>query len=204
MSVHARLVAFVIILAAMAVGLSACAGVEHGTGDHLGSDKAQSAVDKADSIIDGGSTEADVMFAQMMIPHHEQAVQIADIALDPARNASPQVVDLATGIKAAQDPEITQMNAWLEAQGAPAKMDHSAHGGMEGMLTAQQLDTLADATGTDFDRLFLEGMIAHHKGAIAMAGDVKARGNDPEIQALADAIITAQQAEIASMQGLLK
>jgi uncharacterized protein (DUF305 family) len=201
----ARSLVLLLMFVAVITGLTACAGTAHDTGDHLGSDKAQSAVDKADSIIDGGGAiEADVMFAQMMIPHHEQAVQMADIALDPARGASPQVVELASRIKAAQDPEIAQMNAWLEAQGAAEMMDHSGHGGMGGMLSQEQLDALANATGAEFDRLFLEGMIAHHEGAIAMAEDVRADGGDPEIQALADAIIKAQRAEIAEMRGLLK
>jgi len=143
------------------------------------------------------------MFAQMMIPHHEQAVVMSDLALDPSRGASPEVVALAERIRGAQAPEIEQMQAWLDAEGAGMGGDHSGHGGMEGMLSDEQIAALGGAEGADFDRLFLEGMIAHHEGAVAMAEDVKADGDDPELTALADEIIAAQEQEIAEMRALL-
>ncbi len=207
MSAHFRLPVLLLLLLALGAGLAACAGVDHDTGDHMGSDKAQSVMG-GDGSADGGMMDADAMFAQMMIPHHEQAIEMSDIALDPARDASPEVTALATQIKAAQDPEIAQMRAWLDEWGVPEMMageamaDHGGHGGMEGMLTDEQLQALRDAKGADFDRLFVDGMIAHHEGAIAMAEDVKANGDDPRVQELADAIITGQQAEIDEMRAL--
>lgn len=201
MSARARLTALVLLVLTLGVGLAACGGSHDG--DHMDG----AAMNEA---MGSGSTtmmDADAMFAQMMIPHHEQAVEMADIALEPARGASPQVIALAEQIKAAQDPEIAQMRAWLDEWGVPemgAMGDHAGHGGMEGMLSAEQLQAMRDAQGADFDRLFLEGMVAHHEGAIAMAEDVKANGDDPRVQELADAIIAGQQAEIDEMRGLLQ
>lgn len=148
---------------------------------------------------------ADVMFAQMMIPHHEQAVVMSDYALE--NTSTPEVLALAEQIKAAQQPEIEQMTSWLEEWGVPVMsgMDAmGAHGGhgMSGMLTDEQLDELANATDADFDALYLAYMIDHHEGAIDMADDV-ADSQDPRVAALAAAIIEAQRAEIVEMQRLL-
>jgi uncharacterized protein (DUF305 family) len=151
--------------------------------------------------------DADVEFAQGMIAHHEQAIEMSEIALDPNRAAGPEVIDLATRIQAAQEPEIEQMTAWLTAAGKPLTMDMSeGHdmSDMEGMMTAEQMDALAAATGADFDQMWLEMMIAHHEGAISQSETVKANGSNPDVLALADQIITAQQAEIAEMQALLE
>lgn len=150
--------------------------------------------------------DADVMFAQGMIPHHEQAIEMADIALDPTVGAGPDVIDLATRIKAGQDPEIQQMKGWLEAWGQPMQMDMSdGHdmSGMDGMMSAEEMDSLGTMTGTDFDRMWMEMMIRHHEGAITMAETVKSDGSNPDVATLADAVITAQQGEIAEMQALL-
>lgn len=151
------------------------------------------------------SGSGDVMFAQMMIPHHEQAVVMADLA--PTRAASPVIKDLAAEIKAAQQPEIDQMSAWLEEWGVPvmdADEAMSAHGGhgMAGMLTPAQLDELAASSGPQFDRLFAEYMILHHEGAIDMAQDV-VDSSDPRVASLASAIITTQDAEIGALQAFL-
>lgn len=147
--------------------------------------------------------DADVEFAQGMIAHHEQAIEMAEIALDPNIGAGPEVVDLATRIKGAQDPEVELMTGWLTAAGQPVEMDTS--GGhdmtsMEGMMTAEQMDAMAASTGPEFDQMWLEMMIAHHQGAISQSQTVKANGSNPDVLALADQIITAQQAEIAEMQ----
>ena len=150
--------------------------------------------------------EADVEFAQGMIGHHEQAIEMSEIALDPTRGASPAVVDLATRIQAAQDPEVQVMTAWLTAAGEPIAMDMSSGemAMMEGMMTAEQMDAMAAATGAEFDTMWLEMMIAHHQGAVAQSETVKAAGSNPDVLALADQIIAAQQAEIAEMQALLQ
>ena len=152
-----------------------------------------------------GASAADAMFAQMMIPHHEQAVEMSTLA--ETRASSPEIKALAAEIKGAQQPEIDQMTAWLEEWGMPvmsgmdAMGEHGGHG-MSGMLTDDQLQQLADASGPEFDRLFAEFMIEHHEGAIDMAEDV-VDSKDPRVAALAAAIIKAQAEEIAQMQAFL-
>ena len=151
--------------------------------------------------------DADIHFLQMMIPHHEQALTMSRLA--STNGASTEVQALATQIADAQGPEIAQMKAWLTEAGEP--LDGGDHGdmgahhdmAMDGMLTDDELAALEEAKGPDFDRLFLTGMIAHHEGAIIMAEHVKAEGDDPKVAALADAIITAQKAEIAQMKTML-
>ena len=152
-----------------------------------------------------GASPADAMFAQMMIPHHEQAVEMSTLA--ETRASSPQIKELAAEIKAAQQPEIDQMTAWLEEWGMPvmsgmdAMGEHGGHG-MSGMLTDEQMQQLADAQGPEFDRLFAEFMILHHEGAIDMAEDV-VDSKDPRVAALAQAILTTQAEEIAQMRAFL-
>ncbi len=156
---------------------------------------------------DAALNDADIEFAQGMIVHHEQAVAMADIALDPDREAVPEVIDLATRIQAAQEPEIEQMTAWLTAADESMTMDMSAGhdmSSMGGMMTDEQMDALAIATGTEFDSMWLEMMIAHHEGAISQSQTVKANGSNPDVLALADQIIAAQQVEIGEMQDLMK
>jgi uncharacterized protein (DUF305 family) len=154
----------------------------------------------------GAFNEADVAFAQGMIPHHEQAIEMADIALDPTVGAGEQVRELATRIKGGQDPEIILMTSWLLAWGQPVQMDTSeGHdmSSMEGVMSAAEMDALAATTGADFDATWLSMMIRHHDGAIAMAQTVKAAGSNADALALADQIIAAQQGEIAEMHTLL-
>ena len=142
-----------------------------------------------------------------MSPHHPQAVEMAALAL--ARQTSPEVKELAQQIKGAQDPEIQMMSGWLQAWGAPMEMgdDHDSHdmGGMtmSGMMSDEDMQVLMGASGADFDRLWLEMMIAHHQGAISMADQVKAGSSNADVTALADAVIAGQTAEIDTMQELL-
>jgi uncharacterized protein (DUF305 family) len=147
----------------------------------------------------------DVMFAQMMIPHHEQAVEMSDIALDPTVGASDAVRQLATRIKGAQDPEIELMTGLLTGWGKSTEMDMSMdHSSMmDGMLTAGELDVLSSLRGADFDRAWMEAMVKHHEGALAMAKDVLEGGSDPSVRKLAEEIVAGQQAEIDEMRGLL-
>ena len=149
-------------------------------------------------------TIVDSMFSQMMIPHHEQALEMA--ALVPERSQSPELRELAEEIAAAQGPEIEQMRAWLEGWGLSAEIDleeHRDHLGMEGMLTEEELTALEAAEGAEFDRLWLEGMIRHHEGAVVMAETQEAAGaHGPSID-MAREIIRTQQAEITRMQAML-
>ena len=142
-----------------------------------------------------GYSSQDIMFAEMMIPHHQQAIEMSDLAL--ANSQDPEVLKLAQEIKAAQSPEIEQMKSW-----GASSMAHMGHM-MDGMLSDEEMSDLAAATGSRFDKLFLEGMIKHHEGAIEMAQMVTDSKNS-EVAALAKVIIEAQQREILTMNELLK
>ena len=137
----------------------------------------------------------DLMFAEMMIPHHEQAIEMSDLALTNSQDS--EVLALATQIKNAQAPEIDQMKSW----GGTSMGSHAGHM-MDGMLTDEEMRALSAATGKEFDRLFLEGMIKHHEGAIDMA-EMVVESTNQEVSTLANAIITAQKEEIARMKELL-
>ena len=188
------------IALALSVTLAAC-----------GSDESSSTNTAATDSSSGSAAAvalnaADIEFAQGMIAHHEQAIEMAEIALDPGVGASPAVIDLATRIKGAQDPEVELMTGWLTAAGEPVTMDASeGHdmSSMEGMMTAEQMDSMAAMTGADFNQIWLQMMIAHHEGAVSQSQTVKANGSNADVLALADTIINAQQAEITEMQALL-
>ena len=156
---------------------------------------------------DGSSefNQADIMFAQMMIPHHEQAIEMSELIL-AKDGVDPEVVELAEEITAAQGPEIEQMESWLDEWGAPSMMDADdmgAMGGMGGMLTDEELDELEAADGTTGTTLFLQGMIEHHEGAIDMAERHQENGENAEALALSASIIETQTAEIERMREML-
>jgi len=140
----------------------------------------------------------DIMFAQMMIPHHEQAVEMSDLALKVSQDA--EILELAQGIRDAQAPEIAQMKGWLGSDTPSLGMDHDMG---DGMLSDEEMTALNEATGSEFDRLFLKGMIVHHEGAILMTTMIEDSAN-PEVKALGENIVSAQTAEIKIMQDLLK
>jgi uncharacterized protein (DUF305 family) len=148
--------------------------------------------------------DADVEFAQGMIPHHAQAVEMAQMV--PDQGVSPELIELADAIEGAQQPEIDQMTAMLERWGedVPAT-DMGEHGSMDmdGMMSMEDVDALAGMSGPEFEQMFLTMMIEHHEGAIAMAETELAEGQDAEAQELAQTIIDAQEAEIAQMEQML-
>lgn len=209
---HRRFATLSIAIAG-ALTLAACGSDETSTPDTTISEATAAPVttggvqDTANAAA-GDSTlnEADVEFAQGMIAHHQQAIEMAEMALDPNASAGPEVVDLATRVQAAQEPEIDVMTAWLTAAGESTTMDMSGGhdmSSMDGMMTAEQMDGLASASGTAFDQMWLEMMIAHHEGAVSQAQTVKEAGSNADVLTLADAIISAQEAEITEMQALL-
>jgi uncharacterized protein (DUF305 family) len=166
--------------------------------------------------------EADVMFAQHMIPHHQQAIEMSDMVLGK-QGIDPRVTELANQIKAAQGPEIQQMQGWLTQWGNPAMPpmpsgDMSGHGnmpgmsgmpttsgmpGMSGMMSDQDMAALQNAEGVEASKLFLTQMITHHEGAITMAQNEIKDGQYPAAVELAKAIVTTQQKEIETMKGIL-
>lgn len=149
--------------------------------------------------------DADAVFATGMVPHHEQAVEMAELAA--TRSSSAEVKDLAMRISAAQGPEITQMKGWLTDWGQ-AMPDHSGMAGMDdapsgGMMSGSDMGMLEKATGKQFDEAFLTGMLAHHRGAVEMAKTQLMDGSDPAAKELAQAIVTGQSKEIIEIEGLL-
>ncbi|MFI7668097.1 DUF305 domain-containing protein [Nocardia sp. NPDC049526] len=180
-----------------------------------GTDHGSASVSSGKPAARSDFNDADVTFLQMMYPHHAQAVEMARLV--PSRTGNEQVRALAADIEKAQSPEMEQITELLESFGKPAPTS-SAHGGhnmemtttmnmpgttMPGMMSNEQMNALAAASGADFDRQWLELMIDHHTGAIAMSNTELGGGVNPDAKALATAIVAAQQAEIGTMRGLL-
>lgn len=199
------------VAAATALLLAGCGNSEQPAGtDHGNTPPSTGAAEQATH------NDADVTFAQQMVPHHQQALEMA--ALAASRGSNDKVKDLANRIKQAQDPEIQVMNGWLAQWGVtstspPTGMDHGStgtsapgmdHGAGPGMMAEDEMRQLEQASGADFDHMFLEMMIRHHQGAVEEARTEVAQGANPDAKALAQRIIDAQQAEIAEMEGLLK
>lgn len=193
-------------LLALSLALAGCGDATTAPAGSAPAAPAPSAASPADTQFN----EADVAFARMMVPHHREAVEMAELAADRAGN--PEVTALAGQIRAAQDPEIIQLTGLLNAWGAevPAadSMAGMDHGGMSGMpempgaMTAEQMDQLRGATGAEFDRMFLAMMIEHHRGAVTMAQAQIAQGSDLDATRLAEKIVAEQNAEISRMQQL--
>ncbi|MEV5457486.1 DUF305 domain-containing protein [Streptomyces cellulosae] len=189
-----------------ALVLAACGGSGDDTGaaghgGHQATDAASSA-----PASQGQHNAADVSFAKGMIPHHRQAVEMADLAPDRARSA--EVKKLAAEIEKAQAPEIEKLSGWLTSWGetvpAEGAMDHSMHGGgMEGMMSAEEMTALENASGEAFDTSFMEMMIKHHEGAVEMAKTEQSDGAHAPARKMAADIIASQSAEIEQMKKLL-
>ncbi|WP_120520232.1 DUF305 domain-containing protein [Arthrobacter celericrescens] len=143
---------------------------------------------------------ADVIFAQMMIPHHEQAIEMSEMILKK-QGISAEVAALANRIKAAQGPEIEKMKGWLKDWNQSMQMP-SGHG-MDGMMGADDIAKLEAAQGKEAAKLFLTQMITHHEGAITMAKTESAGGKNSDAIQLSKDIISAQEAEIKEMRQLL-
>ncbi len=180
-------------IAAAALTLAAC-----GSSDSAADTPTTTAA--AQAATDASFNDADVAFAQEMIPHHSQAVEMATLALD--RSENPQILDLAGRIQQGQDPEIEQMQGWLASWNMPEMDDEMDGMAMNGMMSDDDMSALSDASGPDFDALFVSLMIQHHDGAITMAKSLIDEGSDPEVRALAEGVIAAQEAEIAEMEAL--
>ena len=196
-----------------ALALSACGGGE-ATGS-AGQAPPAPTSSAAGQQVSADHNEADIAFAQGMIPPPRQAVDMANLAADRAE--SDQVKQLATAIQQAQGPEIQQLQGFLAAWGAPESggmpnmsqehnmpgMEQNGMSGMSGMMSDQQMQQLEQASGVEFDRMWLQMMIAHHEGAVQMAQTELRDGRNPEAKALAQTIIDAQQTEITQMQEML-
>lgn len=191
--------AVLVLTGCSSTDMSTMPGMDHGSA----SAPAPSASAGAATPAAGPHNDADVMFAAMMIPHHQQAIEMSDLVL-AKDGITTEVTALADQIKAAQGPEITQMSGWLAGWGenpsSSMPMDHDMGGGM---MSQADMDELEKATGDEAARLFLAGMIEHHNGAITMAEQELTNGQNPAAQQLARDIVDTQQAEIVTMKRLL-
>jgi uncharacterized protein (DUF305 family) len=146
--------------------------------------------------------DADVMFATMMIPHHEQAVEMSDMV--PGHTTNAELIKLAQTISNAQGPEIETMKVFL-VQWNAGESGHEGHdlSDMQGMVDATTMDRLNTLTGAEFDTLWLQSMIGHHEGAIDMANTEIKDGANADAKKLAQQIVIAQEAEINTMKQML-
>ncbi|MGA8113712.1 MAG: DUF305 domain-containing protein [Actinocatenispora sp.] len=145
----------------------------------------------------GDHNSSDVMFAQMMIPHHRQAVEMSELV--PLRAADPGIKKLAAQIRKAQNPEIRTMTSWLKSWGEPVSPDGMAGMGMDGIMSDEEMADLRAARGGHFDSMFARMMVAHHNGAIAMAHDEQRDGRSSKVRTLAATMIKAQAAEVNTL-----
>ncbi|OFJ54592.1 DUF305 domain-containing protein [Mycolicibacterium grossiae] len=209
------LLAAAAVAGTLTVGACSNTSAEH---DMSSMGSSQTSAASAPSTSSGQSAQAhndaDVAFAQGMIPHHQQAVEMSDMLLGK-QGIDPKVVTLANQIKAAQGPEIEKMQGWLTDWGVPTTPspgmpnmsgmpghDMSGMGG-GGMMSQQDMAALQNAQGAEASRLFLTQMIEHHKGAITMARTEVDGGQFPAATEMARSIITSQQQEIDSMNAML-
>jgi uncharacterized protein (DUF305 family) len=211
MNTRTRTAVFVAAVAAGALIVAGCSNDDNQghSMDSMGSMSMTMSAQPSENSSDRNA--ADVMWTQMMIPHHQQAVEMA--ALAQGRTDNAELLELASQIQAAQDPEIEQMTSWLTAWGEPTMMnegmDHSSMGtmgqmgDMGGMMTAEDMARLENSTGAEFDRAWLEMMIAHHQGAIDSSQQIQANGRSEQVDELAGKIISGQQAEIEQMKSML-
>ncbi len=182
------------LLLLLVVVAAGCSGGDTSSSQRQASESAGSAV----------HNEADVAFVQGMIPHHEQALQMADMV--SRGKVSTELADLADAIRAAQQPEIDLMQAWLTEWGVAIDphaghklVGHSDHG----MMTDDDMAALGSASAGEFERMWLTMMIEHHEGAVVMAEEVITGGSDPRVRTLAEAVVAQQSEEISRMKALL-
>ena len=175
----------------MALSISGCASASNKGMDHEGHSSEAS----------GDLSSDDVMFLQMMIPHHQQAIDMSDLAL--TKSTDSELLALAKDIRDEQAAEIVKMKAWLDKAGADLDPGHSMGHDMGGMLSDSELAALKAATGKNFDLLWLKGMTGHHVGAIDMATMIEDADND-EIKSFGQAIVTSQSAQNKQMAAMIK
>jgi uncharacterized protein (DUF305 family) len=193
---NGSLLAIIVVLLAVIAGIT----VGRNDGDGLFGMHGHGSMGMNQSSSASTYTGADVMFLQMMIPHHQQAVDISNIALKTSKD--PELLALAKKIISAQTSEIAQMKTWLSAAGATTDMGHSM-ADMGGMLDAAELSALSAATGKTFDLLWLKGMIGHHDGAIHMTTMIRDASN-PDIKTFGENVVKDQSAQITQMEAMLK
>jgi uncharacterized protein (DUF305 family) len=195
--------------------IAGCGGTDSGSDSSSGHSEGHgsSATSATAAPSAGDHNDADVMFAQHMIPHHRQAVEMSDVVL-AKQGVDPRITELAKAIKAAQDPEIKQMQDWLNQWGNPPMPPMGAtEGGHDmdgmsgdamGMMSDEEMTALKNAQGGEANRLFLTGMITHHEGAIDMAQTEIEDGTFTPAIEMARTIVQTQKEEIDTMKGILE
>lgn len=198
MKTHSKLAA-VSLLAVGSLTLSGCSLPI----PNIGISDIQAGVEDLQSLAEGATqfSDTDLMYAQMMIPHHEQAVAMAELA--PTRTSNVDVLAIAKKIKSAQAPEIAVMAAWLGGEVSELTGGHEGHGmEMEGMLTGAQFEELKNSVDAKFDELFVKGMIAHHEGAIEMTQSIL-KSENVIVRKFGEKVVKDQTAEIAELKSIL-
>ena len=180
-----------IFIAILALSISGCASPSNKGMDHEGHSSGAS----------GDLSSDEIMFLQMMIPHHQQAIDISDLAL--TISADPELLALAKDIRDEQAAEIVKRKAWLKDAGADLEMGHSMGDSMGGMLGDSELAALKAATGKSFDLLWLKAMTGHHDGAIDMAAMIE-NATNADIKSFGQAIVAAQSAQNKQMAAMIK
>lgn len=195
---------------AAAIALAGCGtGGDAGTGNPAPSSSTQESAPATNTGTAEAAVEhnaADTMFAQMMIPHHAQAIEMSNVIVEKD-NIDQRVADLAEHIKAAQGPELEKLDSMLQAWGEPDPMQGEGHpmgGSMDGMMSEGQMGELSTAAGTDAARLFLTQMMEHHTGAVEMAEEEVSQGENEQAIVLARDMIVAQESEIDEMTSILR
>ena len=175
----------------MALSISGCASASNKGMDHEGHSSEAS----------GDLSSDDIMFLQMMIPHHQQAIDMSDLAL--TKSTDSELLALAKDIRDEQAAEIVKMKAWLDKAGADLDPGHSMGHDMGGMLSDSELAALEAATGKSFDLLWLKGMTGHHVGAIDMAAMIE-NAKSAEIKSFGEGIVASQSAQNKAMAAMIK
>lgn len=195
-------------IVALALALTGCGAGPDATAGAPGPSSASVPPSSSAAAVSAEHDDDDVLFAQMMIPHHEQAVAMSEMLL-AKEGVDPQVRERAQRVAEAQEPEIARMSSMLRAWGEPAGDGHAggAHAGgadhgTEGMMSGEDMDRLMSAEGGDAAALFLEQMIEHHRGAVEMARQQIENGTNPEAVELAQAVVEDQEAEIREMESM--
>lgn len=195
------MVAFAAAPVALALALAGCATPGDNDAGMPGMDH-EGGASSSSVTVQGEFNAADSMFVMMMIPHHQQAIEMSNMIL--AKNGVDQrVLDLAQQIKDAQAPEIELMQSWLTDWGMTSSEGMGGMSQGDRMMSDDDMAALQAADGAQAARVYLQQMIEHHQGAIEMAQDELDDGANSDVLALAEQILTSQTAEIATMQELL-
>ncbi|CAM3896771.1 DUF305 domain-containing protein [Kibdelosporangium persicum] len=194
-----------LIAAASLIGLAACGSTEPGTASPAAPSARQAAEAAPKAAPAGGFNDVDVMFLQMMIPHHEQGMEMVRLAGKQA--ARPEIRDLVGAIEVTQADEARNMTAWLTQWGKPATADpnadaHVNHGGLPA-TNAEVIADLAKSSGAEFETKFLTLFTGHQGAAVEMARREIKEGASQPVKDLADRIVKSRTGQIQQMLVIL-